>query len=128
MILGMDHDDESVFERTLEFLEKNRIEYATFHILTPVPGTILYKRMEQEGRILIAIGQNITAYTVFKPRLMSPEARKKAITVPTSNFIPCAQSGSELRSRGWEMFYKLALNLAYKRMIFTAFPKENCRK
>ena len=50
-VFGMDHDDSSVFERTVNWAVKQGIETATFHILTPYPGTALYRRLKKEGRI-----------------------------------------------------------------------------
>ena len=41
-VFGMDGDDASVFERTVEWAIEQGIETATFHILTPYPGTALY--------------------------------------------------------------------------------------
>lgn len=51
-VYGMDDDDDTVFARTVEWAVNQGIETATFHILTPYPGTALYDRMQQEGRIL----------------------------------------------------------------------------
>jgi len=73
-IFGFDHDDEAVFERTVRFCEKNKIDLPIFFILTPVPGTRLYKRMEDDGRLLHKDwsrynGSNV----VFKPKLLSEE-------------------------------------------------------
>ena len=50
-VFGMDGDDPSVFERTVEWAIGQGIETSTFHILTPYPGTALYKRMAAEGRL-----------------------------------------------------------------------------
>lgn len=50
-VFGMDHDDESVFERTVAWAIEQGIETATFHILTPYPGTALYARMQAAGRL-----------------------------------------------------------------------------
>lgn len=123
MILGMDHDDESVFERTLEFLEKTKIEYATFHILTPVPGTPLYRRMEAEGRIIDRDWSKYNGgYTVFRPMLMSPEALEEGYYWTYQQFYSLRSIFKRIAEPGIEMFYKLALNLAYKRMI-RRFPK-----
>ncbi|HMK77488.1 MAG TPA: radical SAM protein, partial [Thermodesulfobacteriota bacterium] len=73
-IFGLDHDDEGVFERTLRFCQKNRIELPSFFILTPLPGTTLFQRMESEGRLLHKDwGQYNGATVVFKPRLMTEE-------------------------------------------------------
>ena len=74
IIFGFDGDDESVFERTAEFLEENRITLSTPAILTPLPGTPFYRQMEKEGRIF---DNNMAHYdgrhATFYPRLMSPE-------------------------------------------------------
>ncbi len=51
-VFGMDDDDPSVFGRTVEWAVRQGIETATFHILTPYPGTALYQRMAREGRLL----------------------------------------------------------------------------
>jgi radical SAM superfamily enzyme YgiQ (UPF0313 family) len=73
-VLGFDHDRKDVFERTTEWVEANRIECATFHILTPYPGTPLFAQMKREGRLL---HQNWdlydTAHVVFQPRHMTPQ-------------------------------------------------------
>jgi radical SAM superfamily enzyme YgiQ (UPF0313 family) len=41
-----------VFERTVAWAIEKGVQTATFHILTPYPGTALYARMEAEGRLL----------------------------------------------------------------------------
>jgi len=44
-VFGMDSDDAGVFDQTVEWAVGQGIETATFHILTPYPGTALYGRM-----------------------------------------------------------------------------------
>ena len=73
-VVGFDHDSEDVFERTADWIESNRLECATFHILTPYPATPLFRQMEAEGRILHRDWSRYdTAHAVFRPRHMSPE-------------------------------------------------------
>ncbi len=73
-VLGFDHDRKDVFERTAEWVEENRLECATFHILTPYPATPLFRRMESEGRLLHRDWNRYdTAHAVFLPKHMSPE-------------------------------------------------------
>jgi radical SAM superfamily enzyme YgiQ (UPF0313 family) len=73
-VLGFDHDRKDVFERTIEWVEANRIECATFHILTPYPGTPLFAQMEREGRLLHRNWDLYdTAHVVFRPRNMTPD-------------------------------------------------------
>jgi radical SAM superfamily enzyme YgiQ (UPF0313 family) len=51
-VFGLDHDDKDVFSRTVDWGIQNAITTATFHVLTPYPGTRLYQNMEAEDRIL----------------------------------------------------------------------------
>ena len=44
-VFGMDDDDASVFARTVDWAIAQGIETATFHILTPYPGTALHRRI-----------------------------------------------------------------------------------
>ncbi len=73
-VLGFDHDRKDVFAHTAGWVEENRLECATFHILTPYPATPLYHRMEAEGRLLHREWALYdTAHAVFRPKNMSPE-------------------------------------------------------
>jgi radical SAM superfamily enzyme YgiQ (UPF0313 family) len=73
-VLGFDHDRGDVFARTAEWVEANRLECATFHILTPYPATPLFRQMESEGRLLHRDWSLYdTAHAVFRPKHMSPE-------------------------------------------------------
>jgi len=51
-VFGLDEDDKDVFKRTVDWGVKNSITTSTYHVLTPYPGTRLFKDMEQQGRIL----------------------------------------------------------------------------
>jgi radical SAM superfamily enzyme YgiQ (UPF0313 family) len=73
-VLGFDHDRKDVFARTADWIEENRLECATFHILTPYPATPLFQQMEAEGRLLHRDWSLYdTAHAVFRPKNMSPE-------------------------------------------------------
>lgn len=73
-VLGFDHDRKDVFARTAEWVEENRLECATFHILTPYPATPLFRQMEFEGRLLHRDWSLYdTGHAVFRPKHMSPE-------------------------------------------------------
>jgi radical SAM superfamily enzyme YgiQ (UPF0313 family) len=73
-VFGFDGDRLDVFARTLDWIERQRLECATLHILTPYPGTPLFQRMQREGRILHQDWARYdTAHCVFRPVHMSPE-------------------------------------------------------
>ncbi len=74
-VFGMDGDDESVFDRTVEWAVGYGIETATFHILTPYPGTELYARMSEAGRIVHSDWDLYdTRHVVYRPARLSAAA------------------------------------------------------
>jgi radical SAM superfamily enzyme YgiQ (UPF0313 family) len=74
-IFGMDEHDQSVFDATVEWAVSRGVETATFHALTPYPGTALFRRLDAEGRILHHDWDLYdTRHAVFRPRRMTPEA------------------------------------------------------
>ncbi len=74
-VFGLDGDDGSVFDRTVEWSIAQGIETATFHILTPYPGTTLHERLEAQGRITSS-DWNLydTRHAVYRPAGMTAEA------------------------------------------------------
>src|SRR4030095_12011252 len=72
-VFGMDDDDKTVFDRTVEWAIEQGIETATFHILTPYPGTALYRRMQASGRLLHSDWDLYdTRHVVYRPQGMAP--------------------------------------------------------
>ena len=73
-IFGLDEDGPDVFGRTVDWAVGRGLETATFHILTPYPGTVLFERMKQAGRIFTQDWDLYdTRHTVFRPARLSPE-------------------------------------------------------
>jgi radical SAM superfamily enzyme YgiQ (UPF0313 family) len=52
-IFGFDHEDKDVFDQTLEFIMKCRLDCMELRILAPFPGTRLYSRLLKEGRLFV---------------------------------------------------------------------------
>jgi radical SAM superfamily enzyme YgiQ (UPF0313 family) len=70
----MDGDDETVFERTVAWAVSQGIETATFHILTPYPGTALYQRMAAQDRLFHSNWDLYdTRHVVYRPAKLTPE-------------------------------------------------------
>lgn len=73
-IFGFDHDDKDVFKRTVDFVYKEKIDMPQFSILTPLPGTALYEKLEKEGRIFCKDWSKYTGnHCVFYPMKMTAE-------------------------------------------------------
>jgi radical SAM superfamily enzyme YgiQ (UPF0313 family) len=74
-IFGVDEDNASVFSATAEWAIERGIETATFHILTPYPGTDLFQRYSDAGRIRHRNWDLYdTRHAVFEHPRMSSEA------------------------------------------------------
>jgi radical SAM superfamily enzyme YgiQ (UPF0313 family) len=52
-IFGFDHENKDVFDQTLEFSIRNRLDCVELRILSPFPGTRLYSRLLKEGRLFV---------------------------------------------------------------------------
>jgi radical SAM superfamily enzyme YgiQ (UPF0313 family) len=50
-IVGFDHDDKTIFEDQFQFIQNNGILLAMIGMLTAIPATPLFKRLESEGRL-----------------------------------------------------------------------------
>ena len=77
-VFGFDTDDPEVFERTVEFGIEMKLTMALYAMLTPYPGTRLYKRLKAEGRLTNErwwLGEHHDAGSpYFVPKLMTREA------------------------------------------------------
>lgn len=72
-VFGLDDDDEDVFKRTVDWGVNSGITTATYHILTPYPGTNLFKQMEKENRLLHKKWDLYdTREVVYKTKKLSP--------------------------------------------------------
>jgi len=73
-VFGLDDDNKDVFKRTVDWGVKNAITTATYHILTPYPGTRLYDSMINSGRILTNDWDLYdTRHVVYETRGLSSE-------------------------------------------------------
>lgn len=80
-IFGYDRDTAACFETTVDFAREHALYIAAFNHLTPFPGTPLYRRLEEEGRLLYEKWWLDDRYSYnripFQPRSMSPELLQK---------------------------------------------------
>src|SRR3990172_7521520 len=124
MIFGFDNDDETVFERTVEFLESNRIELAMFNILTPLPGTNLHKQMVADGRIIDTNWEHYDGrHVVFQPKLMSPETLQEGFFWAYHKFFSVPSVFRRVLPSFWKVPRKmliverLAVNYAFRKIV-----------
>ena len=93
-IFGLDDDDSSVFERTLEFAMDVELDIAQFNWLTPYPGTPIYDRLKAENRLIntqwwstgSGVGTETGEAVVYHPKMMSADELKEGSRWVRSNF------------------------------------------
>lgn len=96
-IFGLDSDDKEVFKRTVDFCYETNIQVAQFTVLTPFPGTALYKRLEKDGRIITRDWRMYDAFhTVFQPLQMSPEELQEGVDKAYKEFYSLKSSAKRI--------------------------------
>ena len=77
-IFGYEHDTADAFAEAVEFAQAQKMYLAAFNHLTPFPGTPLYRRLQDEGRLRFDAWWLDLRYRYnelpFVPRQLSPEA------------------------------------------------------
>jgi radical SAM superfamily enzyme YgiQ (UPF0313 family) len=115
-VLGFDHDRKDTFALTAEWIEENRLECATFHILTPYPATPLFRQMEEEGRLLHRNWSMYdTGHAVFQPKNMTPDELEQGYVWIYQRLFPHASIWRR-RPEDWQAVpLYLAMSYLYKR-------------
>lgn len=69
-IVGFDSDPDDIFERQVQFIRESGIPLAMVGLLTALPDTQLWRRLEKEGRLLdVSTGNNTDCSINFVPRM-----------------------------------------------------------
>jgi radical SAM superfamily enzyme YgiQ (UPF0313 family) len=79
-IVGLDDDDPGVFQRIIDFIMGNQLDWALAFIMTPYPGTESFERLEKEGRIMHRDWERYDSLNaVYQPVLMSAEELERGM-------------------------------------------------
>jgi radical SAM superfamily enzyme YgiQ (UPF0313 family) len=118
-VFGFDEDRLDVFDKTIAFLEKAGIQNATFHILTPYPGTPLFNRLKAENRILSYDWDKYNARTdvVFQPKHMSCEDLLNGFNKVNQRFYSLPGIARRLAKSPVGLYWTLPLNLKYHMLL-----------
>jgi len=128
IVFGFDPDTPAIFRETIDFLEDAGVQNATFNILTPFPGTPLFRKMEAEGRILTRDWRkyNSREDVVYRPGQMSAEELLAGFRYANERFYSLASTARRLSRSPVQLWWTLPLNLAYayrwRRTAGTSFP------
>ena len=124
---GGDDDGRDVFERTVEVVIKLKIDLPRYSILTPFPGTQLYRELEEQGRIT---ERNWAMYDVehcvFKPANMTPSELMEGIEWAWKETYTYKSIAKRMSYFGAFLPAVIPTNLGYRHYAdkFTIFTKE----
>jgi hypothetical protein len=124
IVFGFDNDDESVFERAVEFLVKNRVELAYFNVLTPLPGTALYERYTSTGRIFDRDWAKYDGkHVVFYPSRMTPEQLQEGFYWANHQFYSLPSIWKRLAGTKQRFFARAEMNREFRKLVQRSCPK-----
>ncbi len=120
VIFGFDDDIHRVFSDTLKFLIKNHICSASFNILTPYPGTKVYDKLREEGRIINDRWEYYNHHTVvFRPAKMTPLELQLGKINAKERFYSFSSIIKRFRGNLSNPFIYLIANLGYMKIART---------
>jgi radical SAM superfamily enzyme YgiQ (UPF0313 family) len=115
IVFGFDNDTPAIFKDTLDFVEEMGVQNATFNILTPYPGTPLFRRLDGQGRILTRDWRKFNGRTdvVFQPNRMSVDELLAGFRYANQRFYSLGSVAKRLWRSPVQIWWTLPLNLAY---------------
>jgi len=115
VVFGFDTDEPDIFQETVDFLMKCRVFSVTFNILTPYPGTRVYTRLKEQGRLFSEDWQNYDHTTVvFQPTNMSPIELAEGHLKARRGFFRLGAILKRLPHNRKHPFLYSAMNLAFR--------------
>jgi radical SAM superfamily enzyme YgiQ (UPF0313 family) len=115
-VFGLDVEDDSVFEKTVEFVDRTKIDLPRYAAVTPFPNTALYRQLEQEGRLLHKDWSLYDVeHVVFRPKQMSPERLQEGLNWAWRQSYSARSIARRMRGARWSSLpVWIPLNLGYR--------------
>jgi radical SAM superfamily enzyme YgiQ (UPF0313 family) len=115
-VFGHDEETSEVFLKTARFAVEAKIDLPRFAILTPFPGTELYRRLEAEGRITtrnweLYDGQHV----VFQPRQMTADQLQRGTELAWKHAYSWRSMARRVRHTAAPLHVGLLTNFGYRR-------------
>jgi len=75
-VVGFDDESPQTFQDLTDFIQRTNLEIASVYILTPYPGSVLYRKYERENRLIHKswrFYEPSSGYCVIHPKQMTPQ-------------------------------------------------------
>lgn len=114
-VFGFDADDRDIFSRVTEFAVRSKIDLPRYSVLTPFPGTPLYRRLQSEGRILtenweLYDGQHV----VYQPARISVQELRQGVETAWKDTYSWFNIARRLAGSDRMLLKAVAANLGYR--------------
>ena len=114
-VLGLDGDEKDVFKRTAEFAKAHKLAAAQFSVLTPFPGTVVRRQLEQEGRIVDHDWSHYTmSNVVFTPRHMTTQELSEGQKATYRDFYSIQSIFKRALTMRGKLVLRLLVNMSYR--------------
>lgn len=114
-IFGFDNDTPDIFDSTVEFVMRNRLEVANYCKLTPFPGTRLFDELSAEGRILHRDWEKYDRYNiVYVPKNIAADELHRKTAEAYRKTYTAASILRRIPSRPGNVLPYLAMNISYR--------------
>lgn len=115
-VFGLDHDTPDVFEHTAQLAIDIGIDLPRFAIVTPFPGTALYRRLEAEGRIIERNWERYDGqHVVFQPKHLTVAELQEGTEAAWKLTYSWPNTLRRLRRTAAPLHVAVATNLGYRR-------------
>ncbi|MBN1755193.1 B12-binding domain-containing radical SAM protein [bacterium] len=95
-MFGSDSDDKDIFQTTSRFCKESGLSSVQYLILTPLPGTVFYKQIEADGRLLHKNWAFYDAlHVVFQPKNLTPAELQLGMIECFNDFYSYANAFNE---------------------------------
>ncbi len=125
-VLGTDSDDRSVFARTHDMIQRLKIDLPRFSVMTPFPGTPLYRSLEAQGRIIDRNWANYDVeHCVIRPKGMSPYELERGLEWTWKQTYSLTSIARRIAGFNSRLALNVPVNLGYRRYArqLADFPK-----
>ena len=120
-MFGSDSDQKEIFRLTSSFCKENGLTSVQYLILTPLPGTVFYRKIEKEGRLLHKNWEFYDAlHVVFKPRNFTPAELQQGMIDCFSDFYSYSNALNDALNTFFETFAVLIKKM-YRKVHFPSF-------
>jgi radical SAM superfamily enzyme YgiQ (UPF0313 family) len=126
-VFGLDEDTPDVFLKTARFAVEAKIDLPRFAVVTPFPGTALYKELDARGRVLtrnweLYDGQHV----VFQPAQMTVEQLQQGTERAWKYTYRWSSMVRRLRHTAAPWYVALLTNLGYRHYAHNLHRFYNC--